>query len=101
VRVSRGSSVNSPSCVDPSCAYWVVRWENLGEGTHQVACWAGTSPEAAGWHDIVTGARTWAASAKYTIVGDSGSAELPCYYGYPGTQVRAVVDAVPHRVSIW
>lgn len=90
-------------CDTETCRYWVVHWENLGDGEHQVACWAGATPEVPVWHDIETHATTWAESVKYTIEGDSGSAQLPCYMGrsYNGTAVGVKTPGALHTGSTW
>lgn len=100
------SAGGSASCGSEPCRYWVVHWENLGDGAHEVACWAGDTSAQGGpsyWHDLTTHATTWAGSTKYTVRGDSGSAQLPCFTGrsYNGTAIGVKTPDALYSGSTW
>jgi hypothetical protein len=91
-------------CSNETCRYWVVHWENFGSGNHQVACWAGDTPEVKGWHDIKSHKKTWEGSAtKHTVSGNSGSKQLSCYMGrsYNGTAVGVKTPDNLFKGSTW
>ncbi|GAA1850021.1 Ig-like domain-containing protein [Myceligenerans crystallogenes] len=77
-------------CVE-TCRWWEISWNNAGSGTHQIACWAGDTPEVSGWHDIHTHSKRWEDSRKFTVSGNSGTVDMveKCYMGksYNGTAV--------------
>lgn len=72
VWVTQGSSAGS-GCVN-GCRQFVVNWENLSIGTHQVHCYASSDGRIG--------------SATYNInFNGSGSQELSCYKGRDGVDV--------------
>ncbi|MCP2267499.1 Fibronectin type III domain-containing protein [Promicromonospora thailandica] len=100
--VTHGSRVSNGECSHASCAYFLVNVSDFDAGSHQVACWAGDTPEVKGWHDIISHARTWAGSSKssYTFPAN-GSVQLRCFFGHPGTPVRVLIDGKEYGVTNW
>jgi hypothetical protein len=95
--VTRGSSVSSSDCTHSSCAYFVVNWADFPTGNHYVECWAGTNPDESGWHNILPSNGGY----NRTFGAASGSSQLGCYYGYPGTQVAVRIDGTLYEARNW
>ncbi|MFD2797441.1 Ig-like domain-containing protein [Promicromonospora vindobonensis] len=100
--VTHGSRVSNGDCSHDSCAYFRVNVTDFEPGSHQVACWAGDTPEVKGWHDIVSHNRTWESSSKqrYTFPAN-GAVNLNCFFGHPGVPVRVWIDGVQYGSSTW
>jgi hypothetical protein len=101
------SGVSADSeCVE-HCEYWMIHWDNLGPGNHQVACWAGDTSANEGPtypHDIHRGhATSWDGSTKYTISGNSGSQRVSCFMGvsYNGTTIGVKTLTDLYLNSTW
>jgi hypothetical protein len=101
--VTPGSDVNNSSCSNYSCAYYVVNTRDFPGGNHQVQCWADTTPDVSGWHDIVTQGKTWA-TGRVVYSGTlpaNGEKQLNCYFGYPGVQVAVMIDGKRYEARTW
>ncbi|GAB4086032.1 Ig-like domain-containing protein [Myceligenerans cantabricum] len=100
--VVRGSSVNNSQCSDPSCSFYKVNYSDFPSGTHRVECWSGTNPSSApGWHNIVDGRTSPGGSGQDVSFGGSGTTQLRCFYGHPGTSVAVVIDGTRYAASTW
>ncbi|MFD6138585.1 Ig-like domain-containing protein [Promicromonospora sp. NPDC060271] len=102
------SSGVSAGCKNERCEYWMIHWDNLGPGNHQVACWAGDTSHVQNGpsypHDIKSHADTWNGSAtKTTISGNSGSQRVSCFMGrsYNGTTVGVKTPTDLYLNSTW
>ncbi|WP_253838880.1 fibronectin type III domain-containing protein, partial [Promicromonospora thailandica] len=101
------SSGVSAGCANERCEYWTISWDNLGAGSHQVACWAGDTSNNGGpsyWHDIhEPHPTTWQGSTKYTISGNEGSQRMSCFMGrsYNGTAVGVKTSDDLYTGSTW
>ncbi|WP_242504223.1 Ig-like domain-containing protein [Promicromonospora panici] len=95
--VTHGGSVNNGDCDHSSCAYFLVNWQDFSTGDHSVECWSGTNPDESGWHNILTPDRA------YTVNFGSatGSRQLNCFYGYPGTEVAVRIDGKLYEARNW
>jgi hypothetical protein len=101
--VTHGSRISNDDCSHSSCAYFYVNFADFSPGNHDVACWAGDTPEVSGWHDIVTHGRTWGSShiRSYNFGDGSGGVELNCFFGHPGVPVRVLIDGQEYGVTNW
>jgi hypothetical protein len=101
--VTHGSRVSNGDCTHRSCAYFYVNFTDFSPGNHDVACWAGDTPEVSGWHDIVTHGRSWGSShvRSYNFGGGSGGVQLNCFFGHPGVPVRVLIDGQEYGVTNW
>ncbi|GAA4697903.1 Fibronectin type III domain-containing protein [Promicromonospora umidemergens] len=97
--VSHGSSVNNNQCEHSSCAFFRVNWSDFEPGNHSVECWSGTNPDESGWHNILTPDSSQ--SVNFGAVGDSGTFQLNCFYGYPNTDVAVRIDGVRYEARRW
>ncbi|MBL0885453.1 fibronectin type III domain-containing protein [Myceligenerans sp. I2] len=100
-RVVHGSSVSNSQCSDASCAYFKINYSDFPSGNHRVECWAGTNPDTTGWHNIIDGSRSSGGAGQTLNFGGSGTKQLNCYYGYPGTSVAVVIDGTRYQSSSW
>lgn len=78
--VSHGASAQGqPGCSTAACRYLVVNTANFPAGTYNYQCWGSHGG------NFSSGSRSFPAN---------GSIQLPCYYGYGGTQVRVEIVGV-------
>ncbi|WP_036964539.1 Ig-like domain-containing protein [Promicromonospora kroppenstedtii] len=94
--VTKGSGVSNGDCTHSSCAYFVVNWQDFPAGNHSVECYSGTNPDESGWHNILTPDRSYSMNFSGT-----GSRQLSCFYGYPGTQVAVRIDGKLYEARTW
>jgi hypothetical protein len=100
--VTRGSPVNNSDCSTAACANYMVNTQDFPAGNHEVACWAGDTPEVQGWHDIVTHGRTWADSSRRTYnIPANGQVQLRCFFGHAGRQVAVMIDGTRYEARNW
>ncbi|MEU4361354.1 Ig-like domain-containing protein [Promicromonospora sp. NPDC023987] len=100
--VTHGQRVNNSDCSTASCAHFRINVNGFEPGSHKVACWAEDTPEVKGWHDIVNHSRSWDGSYKKSYnFPSSGSVDLDCFFGHPGTPVRVLIDGKQYAVSTW
>ncbi|MFE7505260.1 Ig-like domain-containing protein [Promicromonospora sp. NPDC057488] len=100
--VTHGSSINNNECSHSSCAYFKINTQDFPAGSHQVACWAGDTPEVSGWHDIVTHGRTWETSNRRSYnIPANGQVQLNCFFGHPGAAVAVMIDGTRYEATNW
>jgi large repetitive protein len=100
-RVSRGDAVSNGNCWDASCARFKVNYTDFPSGSHRVECWSDTNASTSGWHNIVDNSRSPGGAGQTVSYGGSGSFQMNCYYGDPGTSVAVVIDGTRYQASTW
>lgn len=90
--VTKGdSAVSQATCPDAACAQLVLDVRNFPAGTYTVRCW-----------ETDAGSPSVFYTADGIDVPADGSVRTPCYYGYPGRQVRLeVVDVYTTPWLTW
>ncbi|WP_307864953.1 Ig-like domain-containing protein [Myceligenerans salitolerans] len=99
--VVHGSRVSNGDCTHSSCAYYKVNYSDFPSGSHRVECWSETNPDTPGWHNIIDGSTRPGGAGETRTFGGSGSIELRCFYGYPGTRVGVVIDGQAYARTTW
>jgi hypothetical protein len=101
--VTKGGNPGSVrGCESGTCNYFVVNTKDFPAGNHQVQCWSDSTPQVSGWHDIITGGKTWSAgSSKTYSLPANGQVQLSCFFGYPGVQVAVMIDGKRYEARTW
>ena len=84
-----GEAQDSPGCTSVHCRHLTVGLPDWPPGDYTIECWSSRDPEAP-WH---TATWHWPTSLYWTRDG--------CSYGYPGEQVRVIVNGTQSNTITW
>ncbi|MCB0963080.1 MAG: fibronectin type III domain-containing protein [Acidimicrobiales bacterium] len=84
VTIAKGAMTSQPDCSAAACRWISVQMDDLGGAPYSLRC---QSTVGGGWSDFFSG----------TVANPDNW----CYFGYPGEQVRVIVDGVYSNVITW